>query len=72
MVLKDGVNGRLLEFDPEQIAAVLAEFVSGAWVPAGLELSCGLDREDFAHRLTSLLLAASRTKPNTTQIQSQS
>lgn len=72
MVLKDGVNGRLLEFDPEQIAAVLAEFISGTWVPAGLELCCGLDREDFAHRLTSLLLTASRTDPYITRIQKPS
>lgn len=72
MVLKDGVNGRLLEFDPEKIAAVLAEFVSGTWVPARVELSCGLDREAFAHRLTSLLLAAAASAPNTTQIQSPS
>lgn len=58
MVLRDGVNGRILEFDSDAIASVLAEFVSGKWVPAATKLECGLDRAAYAERLTTLLLKA--------------
>lgn len=33
MILRDGSNGRYLEFDAARMAAVLAEFVSGDWRP---------------------------------------
>jgi glycosyltransferase involved in cell wall biosynthesis len=60
MVLRDGVNGRLLEFDADAIAAVLGEFLSGQWAPAAANLECGLDRAAYADRLTALLLRAVR------------
>jgi glycosyltransferase involved in cell wall biosynthesis len=56
MVLRDGVNGRLLEFDAEAIAEVLLEFVSGTWTPLSVELECGLDRQTFARRFTELMM----------------
>ena len=65
MVLRDRLNGRLLEFDADAIARVLTEFVTDAWKPVPVELECGLDRVTFARRFTSTLVAAceSRTTP---------
>jgi hypothetical protein len=50
------VNGRLLEFDPMRIAAVLAEFVEERWTPQpGVHLKEALDAEAYAHRLAEEL-----------------
>ena len=55
MILEDGVNGRLLEFDAARIAAVLAEFVEGRWNSGGHSLKCPLDSETYAARLFDIL-----------------
>jgi glycosyltransferase involved in cell wall biosynthesis len=59
MILDDGVNGRLLEFDPIRIASVLAEFVEGSWKPQpGVHLKEALDSEAYAERLAEELVCA--------------
>lgn len=56
MILDDRVNGRFIEFDPAQIAEVLAEFVSGAWRPAaGVHLKHALDSRTYAELFTQEL-----------------
>jgi hypothetical protein len=67
MVLRDRLNGRLLEFDADAIARVLTEFVTDAWKPVPVELECGLDRVTFARRFTSTLMAACESR-TTSQI----
>jgi glycosyltransferase involved in cell wall biosynthesis len=58
MILEDGVNGRLIEFDTERIAQVLAEFVEGRWKPTGTSLKHAVDSATYAQRLGDLLLEA--------------
>jgi glycosyltransferase involved in cell wall biosynthesis len=61
MILEDGVNGRLIEFDAERIAQVLAEFVEGRWKPTGTSLKHAVDSATYAQRLGDLLLEAYHT-----------
>lgn len=59
MILEDGVNGRFMDFDAEQMAGVLAEFVSGAWRPQpGHRPKHALDSEEYAQRLAVELASA--------------
>lgn len=60
MVLRDGSNGRLLEFDAGEIAKVLTEFVSGMWRPTSADLKCGLDRQTYANHFLTFLLKEDR------------
>lgn len=53
MILEEGVNGRFVEFDAENIAAVLEEFVSGRWKPSRSLRTRGLDAVGYE----TLLLA---------------
>jgi glycosyltransferase involved in cell wall biosynthesis len=60
MILDDGVNGRLLDFDAGRIAAVLEEFVDGRWQPQpGVHLKHALDgaayAKQFANEMQSVL-----------------
>jgi glycosyltransferase involved in cell wall biosynthesis len=61
MILEDGVNGRLIEFDAAQIAQVLTEFVEGRWQPTGTSLKHAVDSATYAQRLGDLLLEAHHT-----------
>jgi glycosyltransferase involved in cell wall biosynthesis len=58
MVLEDGVNGRLIPFEPSGVAAVLEEFVSGIWRPRETTLKHALDRETYARSLSAILYQA--------------
>jgi glycosyltransferase involved in cell wall biosynthesis len=57
MILQDGLNGRFVEFDSDDIARVLGEFVSGAWTPKIIPLPNALDIETYAQRLIAELRA---------------
>ena len=65
MVLRDGLNGRRLEFDADAIARVLTEFVTDVWQPVPVQLECGLDRATFAQRFTSVLVDACESRVET-------
>jgi glycosyltransferase involved in cell wall biosynthesis len=61
MILDDGVNGRFLEFDSDQIAVVLAEYVRGEWKPEpGIHLKQALDSEAYAQRFAAELSSVCR------------
>jgi glycosyltransferase involved in cell wall biosynthesis len=60
MVLQDGVNGRLISYEPESVAAVLEEFVLGSWKPVLTPLTHALDSAAYSHRFTELILQAAR------------
>jgi glycosyltransferase involved in cell wall biosynthesis len=66
MILKDGLNGRWLEFDSAEIAAVLEEFVSGKWVPQPVEVEHLIDSNEYAQRLLKVLSAARLPSTRTT------
>jgi glycosyltransferase involved in cell wall biosynthesis len=66
MILKDGLNGRWLEFDSTAIAAVLEEFVSGRWVPQPVEVEHLIDSNEYAQRLLKVLSAARLPSTRTT------
>lgn len=51
MILQEGVNGRLLEFDPEAMARVLDEFVIRAWKPSKVSVGRALENETFEKAL---------------------
>lgn len=51
MILEDGVNGRFLEFDPEAMAGVLDEFVTGAWKPSEVSVGRALENAAFEKAL---------------------
>jgi glycosyltransferase involved in cell wall biosynthesis len=55
MVLEDGVNGRLISYEPEKVATVLEEFVCGHWKPAPALLKHALDSTAYAQRLTAVI-----------------
>jgi glycosyltransferase involved in cell wall biosynthesis len=55
MLLQDGLNGRRLEFDAENIAAVLEEFATGRWSPVPVTSANALDLDQYAERLISSL-----------------
>ncbi|MCE9519633.1 MAG: glycosyltransferase family 4 protein [Verrucomicrobia bacterium] len=55
MILQEGVNGRFFEFDPVRMAAVLAEFVSGAWQPStGQAPKKALTSDEYASALLEI------------------
>lgn len=62
MILKDGVNGRFVDFDAGRIAAVLAEFVSGRWKPSAVDCTRVPDAATYAQRLADEILAAARAR----------
>jgi hypothetical protein len=66
MILKDGLNGRWLEFDSTAIAAVLEEFVSGRWVPQPVDVEHLIDSNEYAQRLLKVLNGASLPGTQTT------
>ena len=56
MILEDGINGRLLEFDADRIADVLEEYVIGNWQPErGIHLKHALDGAAYAQRFAAEL-----------------
>ena len=65
MILDDHVNGRFIDFNADRIAAVLKEFVDGAWIPArGVHLKQALDGPAYADRFAAELeLACARVSP---------
>lgn len=60
MILEDGVNGRLIDFNPVQIATVLAEFIDGVWKPRQIPLKNAMDASTYAARLGDVLMQAAR------------
>lgn len=58
MVLENGVNGSLVDFDPSHIARTLARFLDGDWQPQRASLKRALDRDGYAAALTTALLNA--------------
>lgn len=58
MVLENGVNGSLIDFDPAHIAKTLGRFLDGDWVPQRPGLKRALDRDGYAAGLVALLRAA--------------
>jgi glycosyltransferase involved in cell wall biosynthesis len=62
MIMVDGINGRYVEFDAEQIAGVLEEFVSGTWSPSGIVLKDAMDSDTYARRFADELLMAAGSK----------
>jgi glycosyltransferase involved in cell wall biosynthesis len=63
MILENGVNGSLLDFDAAQIAKTLDLFVTGAWVPQLGTLERAMDRSGYANEFTQLL--ESNARPST-------
>lgn len=55
MVLENGVNGSLIDFDPAHIARTLARFLDGDWQPRSASLKHALDRDGYAAALTTAL-----------------
>ena len=55
MVLDNGVNGSLIDFDPGHIARTLARFLDGDWQPRRASLKRALDRDGYAAALTAAL-----------------
>lgn len=55
MILEDGVNGRLVPFEPDGMAAVLAEFVDGRWTPQGRSLKHAINSTAYAELLAGFL-----------------
>jgi glycosyltransferase involved in cell wall biosynthesis len=51
MILEDGVNGRYLDFDADNMAQVLSEFVTGSWKPQPCAMKQALDSTAYAKRL---------------------
>jgi glycosyltransferase involved in cell wall biosynthesis len=59
MILTDGINGRLLDFDAIRIASVLGEFLDERWRPQpGVHLKHGLDGAAYAERFAEEMQAA--------------
>jgi glycosyltransferase involved in cell wall biosynthesis len=59
MILEDGINGRLLEFNVDRIADVLNEYVNGQWQPErGIHLKHALDGAAYAKRFAAELKLA--------------
>lgn len=58
MILDDGCNGRFVEFDAAKIAAVLAEFVTGHWIPSRPVGIPVIDAAAYAQRLVAQLVAS--------------
>ena len=64
MVLENGVNGSLVDFDPDHIARTLDQFLTGNWKPQRASLKRALDRDGYAAGLVKLLRAAVPTTRN--------
>ncbi|MBX7208027.1 MAG: glycosyltransferase family 4 protein [Verrucomicrobiaceae bacterium] len=63
MVLENGVNGSLIDFDPDHMAKTLDRFLTGEWKPQQATLKRALDRDTYAAALVNVLRsAASRTR----------
>lgn len=58
MVLENGVNGSLIDFDPDHITKTLDRFLNGAWQPQRATLKRALDRDGYAAGLVASLLSA--------------
>lgn len=56
MILNDRGNGRLISFDPDEIASVLAEFVEGRWQMQETSLKHAVDVAAYATRLGDMLV----------------
>lgn len=63
MILEDGRNGRFMEFDPDDMARVLGEFVSGAWRAGDLTVHAAMDSAEYARRLADELVMTAASKP---------
>ena len=66
MILRDGVNGRFLEFDAHHIAEVLTEFITGVWKPADTQRMPILDTGAYAEKLAAFLKGCSAQVPRKT------
>jgi glycosyltransferase involved in cell wall biosynthesis len=58
MMLEDGKNGRFVEFDADEIARVLAEFIKGEWKPQHpVRPKQALDSGEYSQRFADELAA---------------
>lgn len=55
MVLEDGLNGRLISFEPDEITPVLNSFVTGEWKPSLRPMKYALDSSGYAERLIQII-----------------
>lgn len=55
MVLEDGVNGRLIAFEPDRITPVLESFVTGEWQPTSCEVKQAIDSTAYSEHLTRIV-----------------
>lgn len=62
MILDEGVNGRLISFEPDEMAAVLAEFIDGRWKMRRASLKHAVDMTAYAGRLGDFLVQAAELR----------
>lgn len=65
MILENGINGSLIDFDSTHIAKTLERFLSGDWVPKEASLKRALDRAGYAAALVRELRVAARKAKTT-------
>jgi glycosyltransferase involved in cell wall biosynthesis len=51
MTIRDGVNGMLLDYQPERMSAQVARFLDGGLAPFAPDVGRGLNRRQYADRL---------------------
>ena len=72
MILENGVNGSLIEFDPAHIAKTLSLFLTGEWVQKRPGLKRALNSEAYAAELVRVLRSSvSRTSAADRPLQPQ-
>jgi glycosyltransferase involved in cell wall biosynthesis len=54
MTLRDGVNGLLLDYEPERMSAQIARFLENGLPPFAPGAGCGLNRRQYAERLLAI------------------
>ncbi len=62
MILDDGVNGRLISFEPDAMASVLADFINGTWKMQVASLKHAVDTAAYASRLGDFLVQVAELK----------
>jgi glycosyltransferase involved in cell wall biosynthesis len=63
MTIRDGVNGMLLDYQPERMSAQIAHFLDGGLAPFAPDVGYGLNRRQYADRLLTIYeeMAADKT-----------
>jgi glycosyltransferase involved in cell wall biosynthesis len=54
MTLRNGVNGLLLDYEPERMSAQIARFLDVGLPPFAPDVGCGLTRRQYAERLLAV------------------